>query len=101
MFKIIPSFQSFFIANQTQATASPSFARINNKGEESGRAKSQKLKQNPLKQRSLPFLEVMVKNGTERHGLRLFMSLEPIALQQKSSPLILCWVRLAKSFPED
>ena len=44
MFKFIPSFQSFFIANQTQATASPSFARINNKGEESGRAKSQKLK---------------------------------------------------------
>ena len=39
MFKFIPSFQSFFIANQTQATASPSFARINNKGEESGRAK--------------------------------------------------------------
>ena len=45
MFKFIPSFQSFFIANQTQATASPSFAHINNKGEESGRAKSQKLKQ--------------------------------------------------------
>lgn len=45
MFKFIPSFQSFFIANQTQATASPSFVRINNKGEESGRAKSQKLKQ--------------------------------------------------------
>ena len=44
MFKFLPSFQSFFISNQTQATTSPSFARIN-KGEESGRAKSQKLKQ--------------------------------------------------------
>jgi hypothetical protein len=45
MFKFIPSFQSFFIANQSQATASPSFTRANIQNEESGRVKSQKLKQ--------------------------------------------------------
>jgi hypothetical protein len=46
MFKLISSFQSFFIANQSQATASPSFTRSNIQSEESGRVKSQKLKQN-------------------------------------------------------
>jgi hypothetical protein len=45
MFKLISSFQSFFIANQSQATASPSFTRSNIQSEESGRVKSQKLKQ--------------------------------------------------------
>ena len=45
MFKFISSFQSFFIANQSQATASPSLTRSNIQSEESGRVKSQKLKQ--------------------------------------------------------
>ena len=45
MFKFIPSFQSFFIANQSQASASPSFASANNQIKESGRVKSLKLKQ--------------------------------------------------------
>ena len=45
MFKFIPSFQSFFIANQSQASASPSFTHANMQSEESGRVKSQKLKQ--------------------------------------------------------
>jgi hypothetical protein len=45
MFKFIPSFQSFFIANQSQAAASPSFASANNQIKESGRVKSLKLKQ--------------------------------------------------------
>ncbi|MEY3579550.1 MAG: hypothetical protein RI984_654 [Pseudomonadota bacterium] len=45
MFKFIPSFQSFFIANQSQATALPSFMRANKQSEVSGRVKSQKLKQ--------------------------------------------------------
>jgi hypothetical protein len=45
MFKFISSFQSFFIANQSQATASPSFTRASKQSEESGRVKSQKLKQ--------------------------------------------------------
>ena len=45
MFKFIPSFQSFFIANQSQAAASSSFASANNQIKESGRVKSQKLKQ--------------------------------------------------------
>jgi hypothetical protein len=42
MFKFIPSFQSFFIANQSQATASPSFTSAS---KQSSRVKSQKLKQ--------------------------------------------------------
>jgi hypothetical protein len=45
MFKFIPSFQSFFIPNQSQAAASPSFARANNQIKQSGRVKSLKLKQ--------------------------------------------------------
>ena len=45
MFKIIPSFQSFFIANQFQTAALPSFTRANKHSEVSGRIKSQKLKQ--------------------------------------------------------
>jgi hypothetical protein len=45
MLKFIPSFQSFFIANQSQATALPSFTRANKQSEVSGRVKSQKLKQ--------------------------------------------------------
>ena len=45
MFKFIPSFQSFFIANQSQAATSPSFASANNQIKESGRVKSLKLKQ--------------------------------------------------------
>ena len=45
MFKFIPSFQSFFIANQSQAAASRFFASANNQIKESGRVKSLKLKQ--------------------------------------------------------
>ena len=45
MFKFIPSFQSFFIAHQSQAAVSPSFASANNQIKESGRVKSLKLKQ--------------------------------------------------------
>jgi hypothetical protein len=45
MFKFIPSFQSFFIANQSQPTASPSLTRASRQIEESGGIKNQKLKQ--------------------------------------------------------
>jgi len=45
MFKFIPSFQSFFITNQSQAATSPSFTRANNQIKQSGRVKSLKLKQ--------------------------------------------------------
>jgi hypothetical protein len=45
MFKFIPSFQSFFVANQSQAAASHPFASANNQIKQSGRVKSLKLKQ--------------------------------------------------------
>ncbi len=45
MHKFIPSFQSFFIANQTQNSWTGLFTRTNSQNEFNGKAKSQKLKQ--------------------------------------------------------
>jgi hypothetical protein len=45
MLKFIPSFQSFFIANQTQNSWSGLFVRTNNPNESTNKVKSQKLKQ--------------------------------------------------------
>ena len=44
MLKFIPSFQSFFIANQSQTSFSGLFARTNKQDRSSDKAKSQKLK---------------------------------------------------------
>jgi hypothetical protein len=67
MFKFIPSFQSFFIANQSQASASPSFTHANMQSEESGRVKSQKLKQAiSLQRMAQPNLAAELRNFASR-----------------------------------
>lgn len=45
MLKFIPNFQSFFIANQNEATSFSFFARTNKQTSKFGRKQSQKLKQ--------------------------------------------------------
>ena len=45
MFKFIPSFQSFFIANQNQTGLSALFTSANKQGDSNQKARSQKLKQ--------------------------------------------------------